>query len=101
MCIRDRSLTAPLVINKNAIIQGSGNNTIDFNMANGAGITINSGTSLTLRNIKVNLAGGASGPVIENHGTLILENTEITGNTTVNTIIRNNGSGTVLSLIHI
>lgn len=91
-------LTAPLVINKNAIIQGSGNNTIDFNMTNGAGITINSGTSLTLRNIKVNLAGGASGPVIENHGTLILDNTEITGNTTVNTIIRNNGSGTVTVL---
>lgn len=92
------SLTAPLVINKNAIIQGSGNNTIDFNMTNGTGIIINSGTSLTLRNIKVNLAGGASGPVIENHGTLILDNTEITGNTTVNTIIRNNGSGTVTVL---
>ena len=67
-------------------------------MINGAGITINSGTSLTLRNIKVNLAGGASGPVIENHGTLLLDNTEITGNSTVNPIIRNNGSGTVTVL---
>lgn len=91
-------LTSPLIINKNVTIQGNGlsTTTLDFNMSSGICLTVQAGTTLTFKDITINMAGGTNGPVIENFGNLVLDNVRVISNASIgNPAVRNNSSGNV------
>lgn len=91
-------LTSPLIIDKNVTIQGNGlsTTTLDFNMSSGICLTVQAGTTLTFKDITINMAGGTNGPVIENFGNLVLDNVRVISNASIgNPAVRNNSSGNV------
>jgi len=96
------TLTAPLLLNKNIVIDGNvdGSNNpvtnINLNFTGTYGIKIVPLKTVTLRDVKVNMLGSAV-PVVRNEGNLTLNNAEIIGN--VNPVI-NHASGATLQVIN-
>jgi len=96
------TLTAPLLLNKNIIIDGNvdGSNNpvtnVNLNFTGTYGIKIDPLKTITLKDVKVNMLGSAV-PVVQNEGNLTLNNAEIIGN--VNPVI-NHASGATLQVIN-
>ncbi len=90
------NLSDSLLVYKGVVIKGNGISQTAINMAysNGKGIVIPAGVTLSLMDLML-VIPISMGPVIVNNGTLILDNTSIQGNSTINSIVLNQGAGTV------
>jgi hypothetical protein len=90
------NLTDSLLVYKSAVIKGNGVSQTAINMAYnpGKGIVIPAGVTVTLMDLML-IMPNSPGPVIVNNGNLILNNITVEGNSTINSIVLNQGAGTV------